>query len=140
MDWGRRHFLISTGLATLVILDAAPSPVAARPIAHDPPEAKGGFARGYCGNYRVAADHAIGIDRFILEGTGEHTLLFSDYQSGIVRRLFLESEAKFVMGPGFDVRSPVALKIQFLMNAQGDVTGISLDPTGGKKAFAERIL
>lgn len=67
---------------------SAEFPGTARRTAHDPPGAKAGSPAGYCGNYCVTADHALGIDRFILEGTGEDTLLFSDYQSGIVRRLF----------------------------------------------------
>jgi hypothetical protein len=128
VDSGRRNFLISTAFATLVMLDTVPSSVTARRTAHDPPGAKDGYPTGYCGNYRVTADHALGIDRFILEGTGEATLLVSDYQSGIVRRLFRVSDIEFVMGAGFNVRSPVVLRIRFALNAEGK-RGVSLNPS-----------
>jgi uncharacterized protein len=92
---------------------------------------------GY-GNYRLAQDHMLGIDRFITDA-GDSTLLLSDYRSGIVRRLFPVSETDFVMGPGFDVQTPVELRVRFVKNAQGSVTAISLQPTDGPENVAERI-
>lgn len=92
----------------------------------------------YCGNYRLTQDHILGINRFVTD-SGESTLLFSDYQSGIVRRLFETSETEFSMGPGFDVRVPVELRVRFMTNGQDIVTGIFLQPTAGSESLAERV-
>jgi uncharacterized protein len=92
----------------------------------------------YCGNYRVTQDHILGIDRFVTD-SGESSLLFSDYLSGVVRRLFAISETEFSMGPGFDVQVPVELKVRFMKNGQGIVTGIILQPTTGAESLAERV-
>jgi pimeloyl-ACP methyl ester carboxylesterase len=92
---------------------------------------------GYYGNYRAARDHWLGIDRFV-DDSGETVMLFSDYQSGVVRRLY-PSATKFVMGPGFDVKSPTELTVEFRKNGQGEVTGVSLEPAHGATAFAARV-
>jgi uncharacterized protein len=92
----------------------------------------------YYGNYRIARDHLLGIDRFITDA-GENTLLISDYRSGVVRRLFPVSATQFVMGPGFAVQSPAELAVRFVKDRQGNVTGISLQRTGSATSFAERV-
>lgn len=92
----------------------------------------------YAGNYRVTRDHILGIDRFITD-MGDTTLLFSDYQSGVVRRLFQVSETDFVMGPAFGLRSPAELQVRFDKDEQDNLTGISLRPTGGTASFAKRV-
>ena len=93
----------------------------------------------FVGDYRVAQDHMLGIDLYVTEDTGEKTLLFSDYQSGVVRRLFPISDTEFVMGPGFEVHEPAELKVRFIKGAKGTVTGIRLQPTYGAESFAERV-
>jgi len=103
------------------------------------PSAKAKVYDGYYGIYRVAQDHMLGIDLYVTEDTGEKTLLFSDYQSGVVRRLFPISDTEFVMGPGFEVHEPAELKVRFIKGAKGTVTGIRLQPTDGAESFAERV-
>jgi pimeloyl-ACP methyl ester carboxylesterase len=93
----------------------------------------------YYGIYSVSKDHTVGVDRFVLEDTGESVLLFSDYESGIVRRLFPVSDTEFAMGPGFNVKTPVELRVKFITNQQGAVTGLSLQPAVGSETFAKRI-
>ena len=90
------------------------------------------------GNYRIAPDHMIGIDRFITDN-GEPTLLFSDYQSGVVRQIFQVADTGFVMGPGFAVKSPAELDIKFEVDANGNVTGAVLTPVNGPKQRAEKL-
>jgi pimeloyl-ACP methyl ester carboxylesterase len=100
--------------------------------------AQGTNDAGYYGNYRVTPQHLLGIDKFITD-SGESTLLFSDYQSGIVRRLFPVSETEFVMGPGFDVRTPVELDVRFIKDELGTVTAISMRSSTGESSAASRV-
>jgi hypothetical protein len=99
---------------------------------------RGNVDDAYYGNYRASDGHMIGVDQFINDA-GDHVALISDYQSGIVRQLFPISDSEFVMGPGFEVQSPVELKVRFVRDGRGKVTGISLQPTGGQENFAERV-
>jgi pimeloyl-ACP methyl ester carboxylesterase len=95
-------------------------------------------ADAYYGNYKVADGHVIGIDRFTSDA-GENWTLISDYQTGVVRRLFPISATEFEMGPGFAVQQPVELTVRFVANAEGRVTGASLSPLGGSTSFAKRV-
>jgi pimeloyl-ACP methyl ester carboxylesterase len=99
---------------------------------------RGSVDDAYDGDYRATDGHMIGIDRFVNDA-GDRVVLISDYQSGIVRQLFPISDSEFVMGPGFAVQSPAELKVRFVRDARGKVTGISLQPTGGQESFAERV-
>jgi pimeloyl-ACP methyl ester carboxylesterase len=93
--------------------------------------------RPYSGVYRVGGDRRLGIDRFIADN-GDGTLLFSDYETGLVRPLFRISPTEFAMGPSFAVRSPVELVIEFEMDGQGAAQGLTMRPTGGAATFAAR--
>ncbi|MGB0048038.1 MAG: alpha/beta fold hydrolase, partial [Terriglobales bacterium] len=125
-----RDLIIIVGAASLLVVGAA---------AADEPSAKAKVYDGYYGIYRIAQDHMLGIDLYVTEDTGEKTLLFSDYQSGVVRRLFPISDTEFVMGPGFEVHEPAELKVRFIKGAKGTVTGIRLQPTDGTESSAERV-
>ena len=95
--------------------------------------------RPYTGVYRLGGgDHRLGIDRFISDA-GESTLLFCEYQTGLVRPMFQVSQAEFAMGPSFTVRSPIELTVQFQMDGQGAAQGLTLRPTGGAATFALRV-
>jgi hypothetical protein len=88
--------------------------------------------RPYTGVYRLGGDHRLGIDRFISDN-GDSTLLFCDYETGIVRPLFRISPTEFAMGPSFAVRSPVELVVEFAMDGQGAAHGLTMRPTGGRR-------
>lgn len=92
----------------------------------------------YYGNYRIAPNHLIGVDRFI-DDAGDSVVLISDYQSGVVRRLFPISETEFVMGPGFEVQSPAELKVRFITDPKANVTEVSLQPSSGTTSLAKRV-
>jgi pimeloyl-ACP methyl ester carboxylesterase len=92
----------------------------------------------YYGNFSVAPDHMIGIDRFINDA-GDTVALISDYQSGVVRRLFPVSETESVMGPGFDVQSPPELRVRFVRDSRRNVTGLSLQWANGTTNSAKRV-
>lgn len=92
----------------------------------------------YYGNYRVAPDHFIGLSRYITDD-GAEVVLYSDYKSGVVRRLFAVSDTEFTMGPGFQTPSPVELRARFVRDASGAVTGVSLEPAGSAARVAQRV-
>ena len=102
------------------------------------PDPGSGPYDAYYGNYRLADGHLIGIDRFI-DDEGNPVVLFSDYKSGVVRRLFPASDTEFQMGPGFQVQSPVELRARFVRQSTGAVKGVSLQWVGGTTSFAERV-
>jgi pimeloyl-ACP methyl ester carboxylesterase len=130
----RKPFAISLGL-TLAISSVSPAAVTA---ADKGPSAGSVPYAAYYGNYRASTAHAMGIDRFIND-SGDSVVLISDYTSGVVRRLFPVSETDFVMGPEFDVQSPAELKVGFVNDSKGNVTGIALHPTNGAASFAKRV-
>jgi uncharacterized protein len=120
----RRSFIVQGTLAAIALPGVVARRTAACVSPGDPRDATGNGDGRYSGNYLVDAGHAIGIDQFILEESGETTLLISDYQSGIVRRLFPVS---------------AELTVRFLHHDTGIVTAISMQPVGGAARVAERI-
>jgi pimeloyl-ACP methyl ester carboxylesterase len=90
------------------------------------------------GNYRVDDNRLLGIDQFITDD-GQRTMLFSDYSSGVVRRLFPGAGADLVMGPGFNNPTPAELFVRFVKDERGTTTGISLQHADGSKTFAARV-
>ena len=94
--------------------------------------------RPYTGVFRLGGDHLVAIDRFTTDN-GDSTLLFCDYETGLVRPLLRVSATEFAMGPSFAVQSPVELTVQFQVDGQGAVQGLNIRPTGGSAAFAARV-
>ncbi len=93
----------------------------------------------YRGDYRVSANHVIGIDSFVGDD-GNTVLLFSDYKSGLVRRLFRVSDSEYEVGPGFAVRSPVALKVRFVLDGRdGTTSKITVRAADGAETTATRM-
>jgi pimeloyl-ACP methyl ester carboxylesterase len=93
------------------------------------------------GNYRIGNDQMIGIDRFVTDD-GQDAVLYSEYRSGVVRRLFKVADNEFEMGPGFNTQTPAELKIQVERDAKGGVTGVQLKPAAasdGKVAVRTAI-
>jgi hypothetical protein len=96
-------------------------------------------AEKYRGDYRVSADHVIGIDSFVGDD-GKKVLLFSDYKSGLVRRLFRVSDAEYEVGPGFAIRSPVELSVRFVLDSKDrDVSRLLIKGAGRGDAAAIRM-
>jgi pimeloyl-ACP methyl ester carboxylesterase len=139
IDSSRRAFIVRGAIAAVALIGAIARRATAGLGRNDRHYATTNGHDVYCGNYRVDNHHLIGIDQFVLEDSGESTLLISDYQSGVVRRLFPISKTDFVMGPGFAVPSPAELNVRFVVNESGDATAISIQPTAGPTSVAERI-
>ena len=92
----------------------------------------------YPGDYRVSAGHVIGIDSFVGDD-GKKVLLFSDYKSGLVRRLFRVSDTEYEVGPGFSVRSPAELTVRFVGSQDGDISKLVVRTADGAETTATRM-
>ena len=92
----------------------------------------------YRGVYRARDGHAIGIDSFITDD-GTPTLLLSDYESGLVRRMFGAKKDSFVVGPNFGTAAPTELTVDFRRDAAGNVIGISVRDSRGAEEAAARV-
>jgi pimeloyl-ACP methyl ester carboxylesterase len=76
---------------------------------------------------------SIGISPFINDA-GEQVFLFTEYKSGKVRSLFLQSNGTFTFGPGFSVASP----IEGTLRLDGP-DSLTLTPALGSSVRATRI-
>jgi hypothetical protein len=92
----------------------------------------------FAGNYRVAGDHIIGINPFIMDD-GTRVMLIADYSSGVVRRLFPVASAEFIMGPGFNTPKPAELTVRFTLDPRHNATALTLRHSDGKQIVAERV-
>lgn len=101
-----RLLVCAMAIGWLATSFAAPASAHAR-------DAQTGVYDAFYGDYSIGPNHVIGVNRFV-DDAGKTVMLFADYQSGIVRRLFPASGNEFVMGPGFDAASPVELQPQRL--------------------------
>jgi uncharacterized protein len=90
------------------------------------------------GNYQLPTGRPLGINLFPTDD-GKPGLLYTDYQSGVVRRLFPVGGDAYVAGPGFALSSPVAFTVRFIKNEAGAITALGLQPSGGPEELAERL-
>ena len=94
--------------------------------------------RDYPGDYRSPEKHTIGIDHYITEDKHEDRLIYADYATGVVRLLSATPDG-FSAGPEFAVASPVEIKIGFVKDKQGSVTGLTLQRPDRSEIVAQRI-
>ena len=135
MNEGRRHSRSSVaGLGTLASLTFV---LLAPTLVLSAPDESADMFSAYRGLYRIAPDHAVGISAFVNDD-GQPVMLFSDYQSGIVRRIFPVPDNEFVIGPNFNVALPSKLNVKFIKNNKGLVSGIALQRPGMKQFVAAR--
>ena len=126
-----------TGSVLAVLLACLCGPLL-RPVQAGPPAELPPADRALVGNYVISPGHAVSIDRFVLD-SGENALLFSDYGTGVVRRLFPASRTDWEMGPGFATRTPVELRIHLERDAQGNPADLTLRPVAGEAQTARRV-
>jgi len=82
--------------------------------------------QSFYGAYQVAPDRVISIVR----GWGNpRTMNYVDYKTGQVGTLWPASETEFFSGTGRDVSFPVTLRVFFVREASGRITGLSWQPT-----------
>lgn len=97
-----------------------------------------GSPKDYAGDYQTPSGQVIGIDRFASEN-GQITLLYSEYSTGHVRRMYAGTNGKFVIGPAFGIDHPREKTIVFLKNEQGAVTGVVLKASDGKEQTCQKM-
>lgn len=93
--------------------------------------------QNFYGNYRVGG-HMMGIDPFIMDG-GERVSLISNYETGVVRRLFRVNETEFVMGPGFNEQNPPQLRVSLIKEEKNSLKGLKLQHADGTTSVATRV-
>jgi dipeptidyl aminopeptidase/acylaminoacyl peptidase len=76
----------------------------------------------------------LGIDRFAMDN-GQTTLLYSEYDSGHVRRMYSDGKGQFTIGPAFGIEQPAEATIIFAKDTQGAVIGLRLKATDSKEQF-----
>lgn len=130
---GRRCRSLASLLALALLTFGAFAPTC---VPSAPAEAADMFS-AYRGLYQITPDHAVGIAAFI-DDSGKPVMLFSDYRSGVVRRIFPVADDEFVMGPNFDGGLPSKLNVRFVKNERGLVSGIALQRPGMKQVIAAR--
>jgi uncharacterized protein len=93
---------------------------------------------GYPGNYRGPHEQIIGIDRFAMDN-GQTTLLYSEYDSGHVRRMYSDGKGQFTIGLAFGIEQPAEATIIFVKDTIGTVIGLRLKTTDDKEQFCAKI-
>ena len=93
---------------------------------------------GYPGDYRGPHEQIIEIDRFAMDN-GQTTLLYSEYDSGHVRRMYADGKGQFTIGPAFGIEQPAEATIIFVKDTQGTVIGLRLKTTDGRQQFCAKI-
>ena len=90
----------------------------------------------YYGAYRVSPDRVISI----LRGWGHpRTLNYVDYKTGQVGTLWPSSQTEFYSGVGLSVSHPVAVRVSFERDEEGNVRGLTWKPDGKAIVKARRI-
>jgi pimeloyl-ACP methyl ester carboxylesterase len=90
----------------------------------------------FVGNYEVSSGHVVGIDLYA-EG-GPPSLVYSDYRSGVVRRLAQAGDV-FEAGPGFATATPTDFKVRFV-RGRGELPTALIVEAIGKRAITARRL
>ena len=87
----------------------------------------------YSGSYQLSPD------RFIDMGPiGDH-IRFIDSKTRRTRYLYASSEASFFSGPSVGIPFPVELRVTFLRNKQGIVSGLVWKENGSRPMTAEKL-
>ena len=84
------------------------------------------------GNYQVAPGHILGIDLF------DGGLLFSDYKSGVIRRL-AASPGCFQAGPSFGTATPVEFVVRFESGTDAVPIALTIETAGKPPMKAMRL-
>ena len=92
----------------------------------------------YCGVYRIAPDHMLGVEQFIAD-SGDRLLLFADYQTSKVRSLHRLSDTEYSAGPRLGVNEPVDFTINFQTGKSERIEGLRLRTADGDDILAPKI-
>jgi pimeloyl-ACP methyl ester carboxylesterase len=87
----------------------------------------------YSGSYHLGADRIIDIGP-----VGDH-IWFIDSKSRQTRFLYPSSETSFFSGPSIGIPFPVEMRVTFLKNKQGEVSGLVWKENGGSPISGKRL-
>ncbi len=87
----------------------------------------------YSGSYQLSPDRIIDMGPI-----GDH-IRFVDSKTRQTRYLYPSSETSFFSGPSIGIPFPVELRITFLKNKQGKVSGLIWKENGGRPLKAKRL-
>jgi len=96
------------------------------------------FFDPYVGIYKLKTNDFVSIAKFDL-GDGQNRMLFTDFQSGIIRILSPSSENSFTAGTGLLVNPPVEMQIGFVRNVRNEVTSLIWHQGGAARRVAYRV-
>lgn len=94
------------------------------------------LAREYAGSYELRRGHVIDIG--VMDELGGD-LVFLDQKTLRIGRLRAISRSEMVSGPTIAVDTPIAIRAEFVRNADGSVKGLFWTGEGVNRAFATRI-
>src|SRR2546429_9073805 len=87
----------------------------------------------YSGSYQLSPDRIIDMGPI-----GNH-IRFVDSKTRQTRYLYPSSETSFFSGPSIGIPFPVELRVTFLKNKQGKVSGLTWKENGGRPLKAKRL-
>ena len=87
----------------------------------------------YSGSYQLSPDRIIDMGPI-----GDH-IRFVDSKTRQTRYLYPSSETSFFSGPSIGIPFPVELRVTFLKNKQGKVSGLIWKENGGRPLKAKRL-
>jgi len=90
-------------------------------------------------NEEYSGSYQLGPDRFIEMGPiGDH-IRFIDSKTRLTRYLYASSETSFFSGPSIGIPFPVELRVAFLKNEQGKVSGLIWKENGSRPISGKKL-
>jgi uncharacterized protein len=93
----------------------------------------------FSGVYELAPGQFLYIEPWPSGGQGGGQLTFTD-DAGTVRALFPESNNRFTAGPGFLVRTPTQLTLEFIPDSKGQIARLAFQEAGSPPRAARKLV
>jgi len=93
----------------------------------------------YVGIYKLKTNYFVSIAKFDF-GDGQNRMLFTDFNSGIVRILSPSSEDSFTAGTGLLLNAPVEMQIKFVRNGRREVTSVVWQQVNAARRGADKVI
>jgi len=90
----------------------------------------------YAGSYRLGPDRFIDLAPF---SEDEDRPIFFDSKTRRTGVLYASSESNFFSGPSYGVMFPIDIRVTFLKNQNGEVTGLKWIESGSAPIIAKRL-
>jgi len=90
----------------------------------------------YAGSYKLGANRFIDLAPF---SEDEDRPIFFDSKTRRTGVLYAISDTEFFSGPSYGVMFPIGLRVTFVKNKQGDVTGLKWQESGSRAITAHKV-